>query len=354
MTQRSAFFLSPEAPSLQGGGGPMRSASLLEYLRRKYDVNVASFTLPHHSQSMTARVTRNAIRWVRGRPPLFDRYSGMEHQVILGRHYDVAVIEHFWCASYAAAVRPHTDLLVLDLHNIESRLAHSTGGPAFRRFAHAYERLEREWLPRFDMILVASEEDRRHVNHPNVIVYPNALPEIDAPDVMEPSGIIFSGNLEYHSNVQAVRWFHKQVWPRVREHTEWRIVGRNPHAIAGIIKGDDRIHVTGPVEDAMAHIAQAQVAIVPLLSGSGTRFKILEAWAARRAVVSTSIGAEGLGACPDEHLLIADDAKAFANHVLFALKTPEARTKLGENGRALYRERFTWRVAWRALEQAGF
>jgi len=372
MTQPAAFFLAPEAPSLHAGGGGMRSASLLEYLRSKYHkVDVAGFTLPRHSRRAPACIGRNAVRLLRGRPPLLDRYSGFEDQVQrqLRGHYRIAVIEHFWCAPYAATLRPQADLLVLDLHNVESALARSHAQAmrglksiAFRRFSAAYERLEREWLGRFDIVLVASDEDRRRVEQPhaaslpNAAVYPNALPEIPAPDVPESNCIVFSGNLEYHPNVAAVRWFHSRIWPRLRERIpglEWRLVGRNPHAIADLVRGDDRIRITGAFDDAVAELAAAKVCIVPLLSGSGTRFKILEAWAAGRAVVSTTIGAEGLGAHSGEHLLIADEPASFAKAVIDALETPELRRRLGTNGRSLYEQCFTWPAAWRNLEKLG-
>src|ERR1019366_8365820 len=113
-----------------------------------------------------------------------------------------------------------------------------------------------------------------------------------------------------HPNIEAVRWFASSIWPRIRERNpglKWNLIGRNPEAISGIVKSDPSIRVIGPVADAVAAIAAGRVVVVPLLSGSGTRFKILEAWAAGRAVVSTSIGAEGLGARDGEHLLIADD-----------------------------------------------
>jgi hypothetical protein len=205
-----ALFLSPETPVAGSGGGGLRSASLLAYLRSHYEVRVASFTLPHHSKSTAARVWRNARRFVRGAPPLFDRYSGFEAQLepFLDRRYRTGVIEHFWCASYATALRPHCDRLVLDLHNIESELARThalaTGGlkgVAGKRFATSYARLERRWIPEFDVVLVTSEADRRRVDHPSLHVFPNALPEIARPDVAESDSIVFSGNLEYHPNV---------------------------------------------------------------------------------------------------------------------------------------------------------
>jgi glycosyltransferase involved in cell wall biosynthesis len=187
-------------------------------------------------------------------------------------------------------------------------------------------------------------------------VYPNALPDIETPAVEEENCIVFSGNLEYHPNIEAVRWFASAIWPRLREKNEgliWKLVGRNAEAIEKIVRGDSRIRTTGPVEDAVAEIASARVVVVPLLSGSGTRFKILEAWAAKRAVVSTTIGAEGLEARDGEHLRIADDAGTFADAVQDLLDNRVSASLLGEAGRARYLEQYTWRVAWKKLEESG-
>lgn len=364
---KRCLFVSPEAPVAGAGGGGLRSASLLEYLQRKYDVDVFRFDLPHHSKSTMARVWRNGWRLVRGVPPLFDRFAGFESQLEPvfknGRRYAIGVIEHFWCAPYARVLRPHCDRLVLDLHNIESELAathaRATRGleaMAMSRFAAAYEKLERDWIPQFDTVLVTSDDDRRRIGVANAVVYPNALPEIPLPPVADADAIIFSGNLEYHPNIEAVRWFHARIWPSIRDRApsvEWRVAGRNQDAVRSIVAGDDRVKLTGPMEDAVAVLAEARVCIVPLLSGSGTRFKILEAWAAERAVVSTSLGAEGLGAEHENHLLVADSASAFADAVVRLLNDSALRRRLGDAGRELYLDRFTWPAAWRALEAAG-
>jgi glycosyltransferase involved in cell wall biosynthesis len=365
MTRPRALFLTPEEPKPGSGGGALRSASLLAYLQSKYDVQTVRFSLRPHSRSPVARVWRNTIRLARARPPLFDRYSGYEKQLAaaLRGRYDAGVVEHFWCASYAGLIRTHCDRLVLDLHNIESELARTHARAArwpaswaSQRFAESYQRLEQEWLPRYDVILTASEDDRRRVTHTDVRVFPNALPEIARPRVAEADAIIFSGNLEYHPNIEAVRWFRARIWPRIREKApvaEWRLVGSNPEAIARFIGGDPRIRVIGPVDDAVAHLAEARVCIAPLLSGSGTRFKILEAWAAGRAVVSTTLGAEGLEARNGEHLLLADDPDDFADAVLRLWNDSALRNLLGDAGWAHYQNRFTWPAAWRKLDEAG-
>jgi glycosyltransferase involved in cell wall biosynthesis len=364
-----ALFLTPEEPKLGYGGGGLRSASLLTYLQTKYDVQTVTFSLRPHSKHLGARVWRNTARLAKGSPPLFDRFSGYESHIAAALHgrYTVGVVEHFWCASYAPLLRGCCDKLVLDLHNIESELARTHASAArwpaswvSERFAEAYQQLESEWLPRFDVILTASEDDRRRVKamsaNPEVRVFPNALPDIRRPEGQEVNAIVFSGNLEYHPNVEAVRWFRTRVWPRIREcspEVEWRLLGSNPEAVAQFAIGDPRMRILGPVDDAVAHLAQAKVCIAPLLSGSGTRFKILEAWAAGRAVVSTTLGAEGLGAADGDHLLLADGAEDFADAVLRVLNDSSLRARLGDAGRALYQERFTWGKAWKALEEAG-
>jgi polysaccharide biosynthesis protein PslH len=364
-----ALFLSPEAPERGGGGGALRSASLLEYLRTKYSVDLASFSLKRHSKNWPARAWRNFGRLARGVPPLFDRYSGYEEQIERQMHgsYALGMIEHFWCASYEPVLRTRCAQVVLDLHNIESELAqtHSRAARwpeswASARFAEAYRRLEREWLPRFDAVLVASEEDRSRIRHARVCVYPNALPAMAAPVACsspeEDNCIVFSGNLEYHPNIEAVRWFREKIWPHVRERDpllEWRLIGRNPEAVERLVRGDPRIRFTGAVENALDHIARAKVCVVPLLSASGTRFKILEAWAAGRAVVSTTLGAEGLQARDGRQLAIADSPEKFVDAIALLLADAEMRRSLGEAGRALYLEKFTWDTAWRSLEEAG-
>jgi glycosyltransferase involved in cell wall biosynthesis len=356
------LFLSPEDPVAGSGGGGLRSASLLEYLRGRYEVDVLRIDLRVHANDPAAKVRRNASRLIRGLPPLFDRYSGYEEQLqgkLEGKRYKFGVVEHFWCSSYEPLLRRYTDRLILDLHNIESELARTHAGAVrwpvswvSRGFAAAYRRLEQSWLPRFDTLLVTSEEDRCRLQHKDVHVYPNALPLIPQPEVAEEAAIAFSGNLEYHPNFEAVRWFRREIWPRVSERfpeLEWRLIGRNPDAVARFVSGSPRVRIVGPVTDAVVELARARVCIVPLLSGSGTRFKILEAWAAGRAVVSTRLGAEGLGAKHEWHLLLADRPREFADAIARLLEDGGLRRQLGQAGRALYEERFSWPAAWKSL-----
>ncbi len=104
------------------------------------------------------------------------------------------------------------------------------------------------------------------------------------------------------------------------------------------------------MDDAVAELARARVAVVPLLTGSGTRFKILEAWAAGLPVVSTTVGAEGLPVRDGETSILADGGEAFAAAVTRLLACSELRRNLRIAGRLLLDKEFTWETAWKMLD----
>jgi glycosyltransferase involved in cell wall biosynthesis len=175
---------------------------------------------------------------------------------------------------------------------------------------------------------------------------------VPQPNVAERDVVAFSGNLEYHPNISAVRFFNDRIWPRLRERWPtlvWRLIGKNPQAVRKNIDSDARIEFTGPVENAVAELASAKVVVVPLLAGSGTRFKIIEAWAAGRAVVSTSIGAEGLPVKQGENILLADNPETFIETISSLLASPDRRQQLGRAGRIMFETEFTWENTWKGL-----
>jgi polysaccharide biosynthesis protein PslH len=388
-----ALFLAAEAPYPTIGGGPIRAASVLEYLSGRFSVHGIFFRepgaphpadaippgkvdrvdvidLPFHSKGPLARVPRNAMRLLQNRPPLMDRFSGFEAQIercLSGQNYQAAFIEQFWCAPYIQQVRPRARCVFVDLYNIESvwhrRMASSESGLlrwSHLRFARAALEMERYWLPKFDGILATSCHDATLIQAispgASVTVYPNALPLMVPPPRSDRPEIIFSGNLEYAPNISAIYFFHDKVWPALQSRwprLRWKILGKNPGpSIRDLAAADPSIELTGFVKDAVAVIAQAQVAIVPLLAGSGTRVKILEAWAAGTPVVSTTLGAEGLEFHDREHLVLADDAESFTAAVSELLALPVNRERIGAAGRRLYEERYTWQTAWKELAAA--
>lgn len=386
MSRRAAVVLSPEAPYPMHGGGAIRTASLLEYVSSRYDLDLILFrqsgdsdpalsipaglvrrtstvTLPFHSRGPSAWAVRNTRRWLRGAPPLLDRFSGQIEPVahaLQGHHYDLGIIEHFWCAPYLEQLAPACDQVWLDLHNVESELhascARSSRWPfslAHMRFARAYIREERHWLPRFTGLLTTSQADADRATKGNqIVVYRNALPLVPVPQIAEEQVIAFSGNFEYHPNREAVRYLARHLWPEIAaQHpsVRLRLIGKNPHAVAPVLRDLPRVDVTGQVQDAVTELARCCIAIVPLLSGSGTRLKILEAWAAARAVVSTPIGAEGLSSKSGSNLIIADTPATFVESVCQLLGSELRRRQIGLAGRQTYEQEYTWESAWPSL-----
>jgi polysaccharide biosynthesis protein PslH len=380
----SALILLPEAPYPTRGGGALRSACMVDYLARHFHLEAVNFRLqgrpdpaerfpagllagslaidlPHHSKDFASRAWRNAGRAWRGVPPLMERFGGRQTELeryLTGRHFDEIWLEHFWMAPYAPLLRQHGRRLVLDLHNIESRLFESLAsgeGPVMRallrHFAAASTRMERQWLPQFDQVLVASVDDAERaaaLGAARVTVVPNAIPWHSLPVGERSKSLVFSGNFEYQPNQQGLRWFIGQCWPQILAAVpdlRLRLVGVGIEYAARHTAGAANVDLVGPVEDAIEELGRSLVAIVPLLAGSGTRLKILEAWAAGTAVVSTAIGAEGLEANPEEVVKIASDPGSFTQSVIGLVQNEGERSRLATNARLLCERAYTWSSA---------
>lgn len=385
-----ALMISPEAPYPAIGGGALRTASLLEFLARRYELDVIVFAQPenaspathfpkglvkhvhtipliHHGRDVVSKVLRNAMRLLRGVPPLVDRFQGYEDQIVKAMgaaQYEMAVFEHLWCAPLLRVVKPHAKRTCLNLHNIESNLFESYArtdrwpvSMAHRRWASSCRSIEQNLLPQFDSLLTCSETDSASIAGftKQTFAFPNSIPRVPLPQTAKSFDLVFSGNMEYPPNKAAVGWFAKEIWPLIiaaRPDTTWRVVGLHPDSIRSMVAGDPRVEVTGPVENAVETLASARIAIVPLRSGSGTRIKILEAWAAGLAVVSTNLGAEGLACAAGKEIILQDTAVNFSQSILKLLNDPTAMAQLGSAGRCLYERDYTWQAAWEKLELA--
>ena len=387
----NALMLSPEPPYPLDGGGAFRIASLLHYFARFADVDLILISdsgapallppglvrtqhvipLPHHNRGLIARYLRNARRAIQGVPPLVDRVGGLGasmERAIAGRQYDFGIVEHFWCAPYIEQLSRCCRTTILDLHNIESVLEErcaevSTGlvRAGHKRFAAASRTLEAALFPRYTMVFAASGDDagavRRIAPAARVEVYPNALPWVETPHLAEFPRIVFSGNFEYHPNIDAVAFLVREIWPRVRRgypEIRLRLVGRGDRFIRHLLPSGSAeqtgIEVTGPVADARPEIAQARVVVAPLRAGSGTRIKILEAWAARRCVVATPLAAEGLAARDGVNIALASGASAFAAEVVRLLGDSSARELIATNGRRTFEDLYSWETVWKIIE----
>ncbi|HEY7976403.1 MAG TPA: glycosyltransferase, partial [Ktedonobacterales bacterium] len=232
-----------------------------------------------------------------------------------------------------------------------------------QRESDALRRMELATLGGADLVVVTSERERVALETllpgRRICVVPNGVDvERFAPGSVtdEIAGrVVFTGSMDYHPNEQAARFFAEQCWPiirRARPDATWFVVGANPPASVRRLADAPGVTVTGSVPETRSYLAQAQVAIAPLLVGGGTRLKILEALAMGKAMVSTGIGYEGLRLVPDEHLLIADAPEAFAQAVIRALDDASLRARLGAAGREVVVREYSWEQSGSILRRA--
>lgn len=284
-------------------------------------------------------------------------------QVVREGRFDAVLFES---AVVAGHDLPPGVLRIVDEHNVEHEVLRRTFQSDAGQLRRLYNRLEYHNLragelarcARADLILATSERDadalRALLPGRPVCVVPNGVdtaafgaasagPEADEGET--PSRVVFTGTLGYYPNVQAVLTFAAHCWPRIRAAVPgatWQIVGSYPPPEVLRLAELPGVTVTGAVPAVQPYLASAAVAVAPLLIGGGTRLKILEAFAMGRAVVTTSVGCEGLAVEDGRHLLVADDPDAFADAVIALLGDAERRAALGAAGRALVEDRYTW------------
>ncbi len=271
------------------------------------------------------------------------------------QRFDVAV-----CDFLDAAVNFPASLnipSVLFQHNVESEIwrRHSaTADNPAKKMMYRIEfrkmlRYERAAVRKFQRVIAVSENDRslmtQWVDEDRVTVVPTGVdlaqyrpdpadfdPNFDPnPRAASAPLITFVGAMDWEPNVDGVEYFCAEIWPSIKAEmpqARFRIVGRNPdRRIQKWASIDTSIEVTGRVPSVVEHLRQSAVVIVPLRIGGGTRLKIYEAMATAKAVVSTTVGAEGLDIHHGRDIMLADDPRSFAQAVIMLLRDPELRRR---------------------------
>ena len=328
--------LVPNAATLP----PVSFGTLLKAFLKRHPITVARYDLPTYRQKFKELVATGT--------------------------FDLVHYEMFHTAQFHTETRLPG---VLSQQNVDSaiwrRLCGETANP-FYKFAYwtqqlAFQRYERVLSPKFDAVTCTSDIDaavfQQHCSEDAIEIIPNGVDVTHyQPDFSAevPAHLIYIGSMDWYPNEDAVGFFADEVLPRIQERVpdvRFSIVGGNPSARVQKLAERKGIVVTGRVPEIKPYFAEATVFVVPLRIGSGTRLKILEALAMGKAIVSTSVGAEGLALKDGEEIFIADEPTVFADAVTRLLTDTPLRRRIGENGRARVERDYDWRSIGEKLHE---
>lgn len=302
--------------------------------------------------------------------PIGSREAPAAAKALPHERYDLVFCFRMSSASWLRAVKPFAKVqyagMVIDFDDIESRWFSQSFALERSMLSFAWRTKKKRdiWLLRAVEnrllrtrwpILCCSEADasvlRERVRSADIHVIPNSI-SVDAqlPEVRPHDGfvVLFVGALDNDPNRDGLHFFAREVWPHVRRElgdtAQLHVVGRNPLPDVTALDGHDGIRVIGSVPTVTPEYARADICIAPIRFGSGTRTKILEAFAQGRPVVSTTLGAEGIDATDGQEIMLADDAKGFADAILLLKRDEAARHRMAAAAHRFVLDRYAEEV----------
>jgi glycosyltransferase involved in cell wall biosynthesis len=403
MHRNNVLYVTPIMPQRLGNGLAMRAASMLEALAHRFDVHlfvvpVAGDLGPPSDFVRAHTVRTGGLDLATNLDPLFAliaRVLDPQQRAQAERAYPKPFLSRFctgdsahllleWSSAvpvgcvhvmrlYLAPLaqpflrRPGSDrpFCVLDLDDDEvqtfERLARLYSDAGDQRAAaveaaeaRKYRAFADQFLPAFDRVIVCSKADASRLGRqcPGALfaAVPNCYAPLDVavwhrPSNLGPLRLLLAGNFGYFPNADAALFLCREVLPRLRRLTDRDIsvdlVGAGSKTALAYLAGNSGVRLRGFIEDLGPLYAAADVAVVPLRAGGGTRIKVLEAFAHRVPVVATSLGAEGIDAADGEELLLADDPEAFARACLGVKEQPDLAIRLSARAAALLAARYS-------------
>jgi len=283
------------------------------------------------------------------------------------KRFDVVLCD-FLAASLNVPKQIKTPVLLFQ-HNVESALwtrqarheRNLAKRMAFKVESIKMNSYERSAVRRFDHVIAVSDHDRNLMSDmtaaDRISVVPTGvdLEQYFVTEGAEPSEegrILFLGSMDWEANIDGVDYFCQEIWPSIKAavpNAKFSIVGRNPPARINRWASED-IEITGRVNSVVPYLKRAAVFVVPLRIGGGTRLKIYEAMAAGKAVVSTSVGAEGLDVTHGKDILLADDSESFSKAVVELLRDRQSRCSYEKQAASLAAQ-FDWAVIAKQFEE---
>ncbi|MGD0164918.1 MAG: glycosyltransferase family 4 protein [Candidatus Sulfotelmatobacter sp.] len=371
-------------------GGKIRSYHILRELARQHSVTFFSFYAAHDGDlhpdlkdmfdrvvciplklpapKSLAEIRDYGIHLLSSEPYSITKYCRPEvrrrlHALLQQEAYDVILCDFMFAAGVIPWDWPAPK--VLFTHNVEAtiwrRHYEVATNPIWKAISwwewRKMEAAERRYLRLADQVLTVSQTDRdafAAFGEPGKLtVIPTGV-DVDyfrpMPVEETANSLVFTGSMDWLPNEDAILYFVDAILPLIKQQcpeVSLEVVGRSPsRKLQALSEAEKSIRLTGWVDDIRPFVARGSVCIVPLRIGGGTRLKIFEAMAMNKAVVSTSVGAEGLPVRPGENILLADAPQDFADSVVSLLRDPNQRRRLGTAARALVHESYGWpRVA---------
>lgn len=306
------------------------------------------------------------------------------HEYLRSHDVDIVHVEHLRGSPFAVDLASHFrgaprapivwDAVDCITHLFSETLRHgrSRRGRWMARLDLERTRRSESTLPlELDRTVVCSEPDRMHfqqvlrgdetrpsISIPPIEVVPNGVDLghfTPADEAREPATLVMSGKMSYHANVTGALYLIRDVMPRVwsrRPDAKLSIVGKAPPRILRHLAGrePDRIDLTGYVPDIRPYVRQATLSVVPVLYGAGTQLKVLEAMACGTPVVSTAVGANGLGLEHGRDVVVANEPEVMADEIIDLLARPDRRERLGRAGRCYVEREHSWDASARRME----
>jgi polysaccharide biosynthesis protein PslH len=281
-------------------------------------------------------------------------FAAQLKQLLQTETFDCIHLEGLYLAPYLSLIRQYSKVpVMLRAHNVEHilwkrRTEESTGLKKwwFASLTKKLQAFETHFLKQVDGIAAITADDatyfKTQTNVPvEVIVFAMRIPEVNAA-IPESGSIFHLGAMDWQPNRDGVRWLVREVWPIVlkeKPDAKLHLAGRYLQVDDPGFKGQNII-IDGEVEDAHAYMRQKSIQLIPLHAGGGMRVKLIEGMALQKAIVSTTIGAEGVSGKHNHEFLIADEATPFAQTIVQLLNNPERATELGNKARKFVQEQF--------------
>ena len=284
---------------------------------------------------------------------------------IRGNHYDMVVFEHLESLRLHKIIRSlfPKAFIVLDAHNVDHiLLSNSKDKRRLKRIGI----MESTLYKYCDLVLAVSDKDAKafkkiNKKELNIIIIPNGvdtnLNSWQLPDFLSvQKKIIFCGSLDYEPNQLGLTWFINNVWERlVKKHPDliFLVVGKGEpgNTLANLLHLTSNINYIGEVDNVIPYYRQAQCAVVPILQGSGTRLKILEAMSLGVPVISTSVGAEGIAYCNRENIFICNEPDEYLYWIDKLYEDVTKFINVSENGSGLVRRNYSWNIIGKSLNK---